>query len=294
MLFGMAMTLTKEEDEQVARIIRPCYAALALANDYFSFDREWQEAQEEGASKPLNAVWLYMQWEGVGIAEAKHLVRKAANHYEREYLDLCNDFKTKHGPLSDKLDLYLKGLSYQVSGNVVWSLNCPRYHPEHRYDPNAGLEDMITSQKRDYGSGTTDALLVQEVSQSGHRQSIISLGSHITDAGDSVWSGQQSRSSSVSDISDVSPSAAGTGLKIPLDNCLGAEVRLSYIVSVGVVPNSHPVKYVQAPFEYTSSLPSKGVRGTFIDALNLWAGLSDGLVSKIKGLIDQLHTASLM
>jgi hypothetical protein len=54
------------------------------------------------------------------------------------------------------------------------------------------------------------------------------------------------------------------------------------------------MKYVNAPFAYTSSLPSKGVRGTFIDALNLWAGLSEEAVTNIKGLIDQLHTASLM
>lgn len=54
------------------------------------------------------------------------------------------------------------------------------------------------------------------------------------------------------------------------------------------------MQHVKAPFEYTSTLPSKGVRGAFIEALNLWAGLPEPIVTEIKALIDQLHTASLM
>jgi hypothetical protein len=173
MLFGMGMTLTKEEDEQLAKIIRPCYAALALANDYFSFDREWQESQAEGGSKPLNAVWLYMQWQGVSVPTAKQFVREATNRYEEQFLDLDRQFKSEHAPISDKLDKYLRGLSYQVSGNVVWSLNCPRYHPEYRYDPNAGLEDAIQAQKRGSWFQAHDAQPSGEASQSEHRQSIV-------------------------------------------------------------------------------------------------------------------------
>lgn len=51
---------------------------------------------------------------------------------------------------------------------------------------------------------------------------------------------------------------------------------------------------VNAPVEYVSLLPSKGVRGTFIDALNLWAGLPDQTLAKIKAVVDHLHNASLL
>lgn len=149
MLFGMGMTLTAEEDELLAGVIRPCYASLALANDYFSFDRELQDAQGTAGSKPLNAVWMYMQWRGVCITSAKHLVREATNRYEQQFLEFCDKFRTDHAPIPDKLDRYLRGLCYQVSGNVVWSLNCPRYHPEFRYDPNAGIEHLVRTQQRD-------------------------------------------------------------------------------------------------------------------------------------------------
>jgi hypothetical protein len=144
MLFGMGMTLTDEEDEQLSNIIWPCYASLALANDYFSFEKEWDEAQLPAAAEPVNAVWLYMKWTGADIATAKQLVREAANKYERQFLELSEKFKSDNAPVPEKLTIYLYALAHQISGNVVWSLNCPRYHPNFRYDPNAGLENMIS------------------------------------------------------------------------------------------------------------------------------------------------------
>jgi hypothetical protein len=68
--------------------------------------------------------------------------RAAANRYETRFLELCERFRTDHRLVSPKLDLYLRGLWCQASGNVVWSLNCPRSYPEFRYDPNADLEDV--------------------------------------------------------------------------------------------------------------------------------------------------------
>jgi hypothetical protein len=295
MLFGMGMTLTTEEDELVADIVRPCYASLALANDYFSFDREWQEAQEEGASKPLNAVYLYMKWQGVTIAEAKQHVRKATNHFEKQFLELCDRFRQAH-PGADKLSTYLQCLSYQVSGNVVWSLNCPRYHPEYRYDPNAGLENIITAQKRlplgEPDNGRMDSV----ASQNHHRESIVSMGSEVTGA-DSTWSGQCSRSSSVSELSEAAESEdrkVEAAFNTPAAESLGLEVNTLTPCHDGQHVTYTKSQYVNAPIEYVASMPSKGVRGTFIDALNLWSKLSDNTVSQIKELVDTLHTASLM
>ena len=41
-------------------------------------------------------------------------------------------------------------------------------------------------------------------------------------------------------------------------------------------------------------MPSKGVRDALADALNLWAGLPETAVTRIKKVINDLHTASLM
>ncbi|GAB1315557.1 geranylgeranyl pyrophosphate synthetase [Madurella fahalii] len=288
MLFGMGMTLTTEEDNHLAEVVRPCYASLALANDYFSFDREWEEVQNGGPA-PTNAVWLCMRWHSVNVQTAKKLVRAAANRYEARFLELCEGFRRGNPICSEKLDRYLRGLTYQVSGNVVWSLTCPRYHPEFRYDPNAGIEDILTAKARGEGAARNETLTAE------HRQSIASLSSHPTDSpystSESDWG--SSRSSSFSD-DWTDGYQEGEAVKLPVEECLGIKVRRQKPRRIcGLSAYPFP-QHVMAPFQYVASLPSKGVRGMFIDALNMWCDLPDATLAKIKEVIDGLHTASLM
>ncbi|KAK4032035.1 geranylgeranyl pyrophosphate synthase A [Parachaetomium inaequale] len=53
-------------------------------------------------------------------------------------------------------------------------------------------------------------------------------------------------------------------------------------------------EHLEAPSSYVKSLPSKGVRDTLADALNLWADLHEDSVTQIKEVVGDLHTASLM
>ncbi|KAK4171121.1 isoprenoid synthase domain-containing protein [Triangularia setosa] len=153
MLFGMGLGLPQQDKALLDEMTRPCFASLALANDYFSFDREYTEfyyKEEKEEGRLINAVWLCMKWHGVGVEVAKGLVREACNGYEREFLRRCEGFlgdeKTKD---KEKWRMYFKGLQHQVSGNVVWSLRCPRYHSNERgFDPNAGVEDAVTARMR--------------------------------------------------------------------------------------------------------------------------------------------------
>ncbi|KAK3306311.1 isoprenoid synthase domain-containing protein [Chaetomium strumarium] len=285
MLFGMDMVLTAEEDALLADIVRPCYASLALANDYFSFDREWAETQSKpaaasssaAAAKPtlINAVWLYMQWRGVDAAAAKRLVVEATNRYERQFLSLCEQFRRDHGPVPAKLDRYLRGLAYQISGNVVWSLTCPRYHPEFRYDPNAGLEDAITAERRGKDNHQRQD---QVAAGKGHAPRQLSVSTVASSDWESdmrsscSWS--STPSSPVSGASESEPDTK-SGVMVPAGDLLGPE-------------------HLDAPFSYLQSLPSKGVRDTVADALNLWAGLPENTLAQIKELVGDLHTASLM
>jgi hypothetical protein len=54
------------------------------------------------------------------------------------------------------------------------------------------------------------------------------------------------------------------------------------------------VQHLEAPFAYLKSLPSKGVRDSLADALNLWADLPEEVLTKIKEVVGDFHTASLM
>ncbi|KIK55682.1 hypothetical protein GYMLUDRAFT_248493 [Collybiopsis luxurians FD-317 M1] len=51
---------------------------------------------------------------------------------------------------------------------------------------------------------------------------------------------------------------------------------------------------VEAPYQYISSLPSKGVRDRFIDAVNQWLKVPHNVVKQIKAAINRLHHASLL
>ncbi|KEY72391.1 hypothetical protein S7711_01060 [Stachybotrys chartarum IBT 7711] len=182
MLFGMGMTLDTQEDELMAPILKPCYSALALANDYFSFDREHEESQRSGSQEILNAVMLFMRLHKVDVSAAKRLVKQACNRYEHDFLHLCHEFRTTSSCVTRKLDVYLDAMSYQVAGNVIWSLNCPRYHPSFRYDANAGVEDQMALQHRNLTTpiGTCDEKY--SVASNDNRDSVTSIGSASTDS----------------------------------------------------------------------------------------------------------------
>jgi ophiobolin F synthase len=51
---------------------------------------------------------------------------------------------------------------------------------------------------------------------------------------------------------------------------------------------------VQTPYDYINSMPSKGFRAVFIDAMNIWFNVSDEMLDCIKKITGLLHTASLM
>ncbi|PWY67090.1 geranylgeranyl pyrophosphate synthase [Aspergillus sclerotioniger CBS 115572] len=252
MRFGMDINLTPDEEELVAPIVKPCYAALGLANDYFSFDVEWGEFQKEDSDRKAmtNAVWLFMQWHHVDEQEAKRCVQQVTNEYEKEYQQRVHGFLSGHGKENAKLHTYLSALGYQIPGNVSWSLRCPRYHPWLCGEASAILQDS---------TGETQNLKRRSISG----ESDTSQSSVWSDAGDS--SPRSSISSAPSmDVSKLSDRAH-----------LGSERLMS-------------------PAEYISSLPSKGVREAFIDALNVWLVLPYNHVNVLKSIAKTLHNASLM
>lgn len=51
---------------------------------------------------------------------------------------------------------------------------------------------------------------------------------------------------------------------------------------------------VMDPFEYISSLPSKGIRDLLISALNVWVDASPEVFPTIKSVIADVHNLSLM
>ncbi|KAJ5889106.1 geranylgeranyl pyrophosphate synthase [Penicillium tannophilum] len=271
MRFGMGILLTNEEEKRVASIVKPCFAALGLANDFYSFDIEWDEFQQmddtDKTPTMTNAVWLYMKWENISIDEAKDRVRQVVRDYETEFQQRMNIFVSDQEECSPKLREYLRALAFQIPGNIVWSLRCPRYHPELCVEGEALLncgaansqESPQSEQDRTYLIGNSEDL-AQEYS----------------------------------DSEPSSPSSTGTPKSSPSSR--------SSVASLDTFTNSSEdqkqvhlgTEVLLAPFEYINSLPSKGVREVLIDALNVWLGLPDRTVKAVKLIAQKLHSSSLM
>ncbi|KAF3080003.1 hypothetical protein TWF706_003037 [Orbilia oligospora] len=151
-LFGMAIELSDKETNLLADIVRPCFAALSLTNDYFSFEVEYREFLDTGADTLVNCVWLFMQWEKQDVEAAKNTVRRRINEFERDFLRRREELEKCYAEYDPRLLQYLESLFYTIAGNVIWSSTCPRYNPEL-----ALTSSQNASERRDTQSLESDA-----------------------------------------------------------------------------------------------------------------------------------------
>ncbi|KAJ9364273.1 geranylgeranyl pyrophosphate synthase [Paecilomyces variotii] len=267
MRFGMGIRLTPEEEERLSSVVKPCYAALGLANDYFSFDVEWEDFRSGrcGESTMTNLVWLFMKWYQIDAAEAKSRVREVTNGYEEEFRKRKDAFLAGEGKGNIKLATYLRALEYQIPGNVAWSIRCPRYHP--------GLCDeasLMLQRNKEKGLNT-----IQKDDNTGQETSAGNITRHSSISENSIsnesfsWSDSSSRSSISSSPSKDEDRRLLEQTKLGSEHLLG-------------------------PADYISSLPSKGIREAFIDGLNVWFTLPPHLINQFKSITQTMHNASLM
>lgn len=218
---------------------------------------------------------------------AKRMVKQAAWRCERRFLNLCAEYRREHDSSAGHVDRYMRALAYQVSGSAIWSLNCPRYNPDRRYDPNAGLEDSLTD-KPNFQSLSLEYPYFDTHSS----ESIGSNGAGATalryrrrKSTGTTTTTETDDDTFLEDISSQTSSISSYSNDYDLDQHCSKER-----FAVSLLDDRH----VRAPFEYITSLPSKGVRDAFTDALNVWLAVSEPTVSRIKSLGSRLHSASLM
>lgn len=147
-----------------------------------------------------------MQRCGVDAQAAKKLVVEDVIRYETRSLEACDTFRWKSPVYSEKLDRYLTGLAHAISGNLVWSLNCPRYNPQYRYDPNAGLEGELIAKVRGQAPVPRD-----EMPNTEHLASLAAVGT-------------RTRFSPVSGHPNDGQQANGDDLEPPREERLGTKV----------------------------------------------------------------------
>ncbi len=132
MTFGLALTIPEHEEDLRDELVRPAFYAMILTNDLFSWDKERDAAERDGTCI-FNAVQILMREHSITELEAKELCRATINKYAAESIRISEDTQRD---LDISLDLrkYVEATQYTMSGNVVWSVYCPRYNPEASFN----------------------------------------------------------------------------------------------------------------------------------------------------------------
>ena len=131
--FGMGLTIPIEESELCAQLMRPAWIAAGLTNDLFSWEKEYAAARRNGQPNVVNAIWVLMGEHSITEYQAKELCREKIKVAVADYLQVI---KKHSSDTKISLDLrkYIVAMQYSLSGNVVWSLQCPRYHSDAQYN----------------------------------------------------------------------------------------------------------------------------------------------------------------
>lgn len=140
----MALTIPKHEMNLCKQLVQSAFAAISLTNDLFSWEKERDAAKEDGFPHVINAIWVIMRERSFTESEAKSLCREKIKYYVVEYLRTVNDTK-KNLDISSDLRTYIEAIVYSLSGNVVWSKYCPRYHSEALYYDTKTTNDETVS-----------------------------------------------------------------------------------------------------------------------------------------------------
>lgn len=124
----MGLHIPDHETDTCRNLMAPAWIAVGLQNDLYSWPKERYAAQRRGDDHVVNAIWVLMQEYKVDLDEAIKICRKLIKQYVAQYVQIVKD-NTDNELLSRDLRKYIEAMQFSISGNVIWSLNCPRYNP---------------------------------------------------------------------------------------------------------------------------------------------------------------------
>jgi fusicocca-2,10(14)-diene synthase len=125
----MGITIPDDEMEICKTVGKPTWEALVLTNDLYSWKKERDDAAGAGQPEVVNAVWVIMREHSVAEPEAKEICKVKIKESVAKVIQVADKAKSDT-TLSRDLVTYTEAMLYSISGNLVWSIYCPRYHPE--------------------------------------------------------------------------------------------------------------------------------------------------------------------
>ncbi|KAL5338819.1 putative geranylgeranyl diphosphate synthase [Aspergillus crustosus] len=327
--FAQAITIPENEVDECHKLATTAYLHMALVNDLVSWEKERQNSLALGKDFVTNFIFVAQEEHGLTEAEAEERCRSEIKKATVEYIQIFEETKARN-ELSSETIRYLECVLYSMSGNVVWGLNCPRYYTRASYNerqldwmkngipeefkPEGGargwdvkaVPDRTVNghanghtnghtngngalhapipQKATNGVEADSGLLSAVVKEHLQRQDGFKLGDH------DVKAEETSEKKLNGELNGAKP----TGKKLNGEELNGDELHGDELNGEKLNAGKLDAKVLQAPYEYITGLPSKGLREQAIDALNVWYRVPTEKLDLIKGIITILHNASLM
>jgi hypothetical protein len=121
-----------------AELVLPAVIAASLTNDLYSYEKEAEAARRAGNDHITNALWVLMVEHDISLEEARERAKGRIKEEVAKYVQVVADVNSRHD-LSSDARKYIELMQYSVSGNVVWSIQCPRYHKGATYNERQRL-----------------------------------------------------------------------------------------------------------------------------------------------------------
>ncbi|KAF3070604.1 Ophiobolin F synthase [Daldinia childiae] len=278
-IFGCAITITEEETSICAELVLPAVIAASLTNDLFSYEKEYEAAQAAGLPIVVNALWILMGEHNISLEDAKARCRMRIKEEVVKYTCIVRETMSRDD-LSSDVKRYIELMQYTISGNVVWSMQCPRYHKNIQYN-----ERQILREKDGVAKHPITYQYVGQNKRTSCRSEHTSISSKkVRTNGYPNLSDKETRQSALPiDPTDSQRQSSDE------DN----DWNILHLTRSTELPKLGEA-FVLEPFLYVSSLPSKGVRDMAIDGINHWLGVSPESTAVIRGVIKTIHNSSIM
>lgn len=138
--FGCAITIPKEEADEVRELLGPALITASLTNDLFSFEKE------RGDANVQNAILVVMKEHSCSEEKARNICKEHIRIEVAKYVRVVKNTKTRTD-LSDDTKRYIEVMQYTLSGNVAWSTQCPRYNAGAKWNESQLLRGQYGVEK---------------------------------------------------------------------------------------------------------------------------------------------------
>jgi len=280
--FGMGISIPEHELDLAHELAETAYLNLGLTNDLYSWQKEYDTAMAMGQDHVTNVIWVLMHEHSISEDAAKELCREKIKKTIVDFRQIVRETNVRDD-ISVDTKRYMEGLLYSLSGNLVWSIECPRYHKHIAYNKRQ-LDYMKNGIPRSSDEDEPKRKSVNGHINGSNRKPLSKSTSNGTNESDNgslvnVFANQKS----LNNITKLYDEAVEANTHSESGQPLNGHKRRKMSEDV-----------VKTPYEYVSSLPSKGIREKAIDAINTWYGVPEDKLERIKTITKLLHNASLM